>query len=86
MGFGTTVESFPEGMYGLDEVGKKPVARITLTPAAGTEPDALSEYIYARQTNRRPFHGDIPVSDHQFAEIRKSRSSASTTEHGWSRC
>ena len=29
MGFGTTVESFPEGMYGLDEVGKKPVARVT---------------------------------------------------------
>ena len=72
MGFETTVESFPEGMYGRDEVGKKPVARITLTPAAGTEPDQLSDYIYARQTNRRPFHGDIPVSDHQFAEIRQS--------------
>jgi hypothetical protein len=24
MGFGTTVESFPEGMYGRDKVGKKP--------------------------------------------------------------
>jgi hypothetical protein len=72
MGFGTTVESFPEGMYGLDEFGKKPVARITLTPAAGTEPDPLSDYIYARQTNRRPFHGDIPVSDHQFAQITQS--------------
>jgi len=72
MGFGTTVESFPEGTYGLDEVGKKPVARITLTPAAGTEPDPLSDYIYARQTNRRPFYGDVPVSDHQFAQITQS--------------
>jgi hypothetical protein len=72
MGFGTTVESFPEGMYGRDEVGKKPVARITLTPAAGTEPDQLSDFIYARQTNRRPFHRDIPVSDHEFAQITQS--------------
>jgi Nitroreductase family len=72
MGFGTTVESFPEGMYGQDEVGKKPVARITLTPAAGTEPDPLSDFIYARQTNRRPFNRDTPVSDQEFAQITQS--------------
>jgi hypothetical protein len=72
MGFGTTVESFPEGTYGRDEVGKKPVARITLTPAARTEPDQLSDFIYARQTNRRPFHGGAPVSDQEFAETRQS--------------
>jgi len=72
MGFGTTVESFPEGTYGLDEVGKKPVARITLTPGAEHQPDALSDYIYARQTNRRPSNGGAPVSDEQFAEITQS--------------
>lgn len=72
VGFGTTVESFPEGTYGRDEVGQKPVARITLTPAAGTEPDQLSDFIYARETNRRPFHGKVPVSDQQFAEITQS--------------
>ena len=73
MGFGTTVESFPEGMYGLDEVGKKPVARITRTPAAGTEPDPLSDYIYARQADESPaVQADIPVSDHQFAQITQS--------------
>ncbi len=71
MGFETAVESFPEGTYGLSEVGRKPVARITLTPAAETQPDELSDYIYARQSNRRPSPGGAPVSDQQFAEIAK---------------
>ena len=71
MGFATAVESFPEGTYGLDEVGMKPVARITLTPAAETQPDELSAYLYARQTNRRPSQGGAPVSDQQFADMAK---------------
>jgi hypothetical protein len=71
MGFETAVESFPEGTYGLSEVGMKPVAHITLTPAAETQPDELSDYLYARQTNRRPSHGGAPVSDQQFADIAK---------------
>ena len=71
MGFGTTVERFPEGTYGLDEIGKKPVARITLTPGTEDQPDALSDYVYARQTNRRPSTGGAPVSDLQFAEIAR---------------
>lgn len=71
MGFETAVETFPEGTYGLSEVGMKPVARITLTPAAETQPDELSGYIYARQSNRRPSPRGAPVSDQQFAEIAK---------------
>ena len=71
MGFETAVETFPEGTYGLSEVVMKPVARITLTPAAETQPDELSNYIYARQTNRRPSPGGAPVSDQQFADIAK---------------
>src|SRR5262245_11799295 len=72
MGFATNVESFPEGTYGLDEIGKKPVARITLTPRAERERDALSDYIEARQTNRRPSNGGAPVADQQFAEIAQA--------------
>jgi len=71
MGFKTAVESFPEGRYGLNEVGMKPVAHITLTPAAENQPDELSDYLYARQTNRRPSDGGAPVSDQQFADIAK---------------
>src|SRR5262249_25655827 len=69
MGFGTTVEGLPEGAYGLDEIGRKPVARISLVPGAEDEPDALSDYIAVRQTNRRPSNGGTPVSDQQLAEI-----------------
>ena len=71
MGFETAVESFPEGTYGLNEVGMKPVARITLTPAAEPQPDELSDYLYTRQTNRRPSPGGAAVSDQRFAEIAK---------------
>ena len=71
MGFETAVETFPEGTYGLNEVGVKPVARITLMRATETQPDELSDYIYARQTNRRPSSGGAPVSDLQFADIAK---------------
>lgn len=38
---------------------------------AETQPDELSEYLYARQTNRRPSHGGPPVSDQQFADVAK---------------
>jgi hypothetical protein len=71
MGYGTTVEAFPEGLYRLDEVGRKPVARITLTEKPNTGPDDLAGYIYARQTNRRAFE-DTPVSDDEFAELARS--------------
>ena len=71
MGFETAVETFPEGTYGLSEVGMKPVARITLMPAAQSQPDELADYIYARQSNRRPSPGGAPVSDQQFADIAK---------------
>jgi Nitroreductase family len=72
IGFDTTVESFPAGTYGLEEIGRKPVARISLTPDPTADPDELAGYIYARQTNRRPSNGGSPVSDQQFAELAVS--------------
>jgi hypothetical protein len=72
MGFDTTVEGFPEGTYGLGEIGRKPVARISLAPDPEANPDELAGYIYARQTNRRPSGGGDPVSDQQFAELEES--------------
>jgi hypothetical protein len=38
----------------------------------GVPRDRGTDFIYARQTNRRPFHRDIPVSDHEFAQITQS--------------
>jgi hypothetical protein len=71
MGYGTTVEDFPEGPYSVGEVGRKPVARIGLTKQPHTGQGNLADYIYARQTNRRPFE-DTPVSDAEFAELARS--------------
>ncbi len=71
MGYGTTVEHFPEGLYSLDEVGRKPVALITLTQQPNTGQDDLASYIYMRQTNRRPFE-ETPLSDEEFAELARS--------------
>jgi hypothetical protein len=71
MGYGTTVEVFPEGLYSLDGLGRKPVARITLTKRTETAQNNLAGYIYKRQTNRRPFE-ETPVSDEEFAELRRS--------------
>jgi hypothetical protein len=69
MGFETAVESFPEGRYGLDEIGRKPVARISLAPAEEGEPDGLAGRIYQRQTNRRPSEGGRLVTDSEFTEL-----------------
>jgi len=71
MGYGTTVEDFPEGPYRLDEVGRKPVARITLTKEPNIRPDDFAGYIHTQQTNRRSFE-DTPVSDDEFAELARS--------------
>jgi hypothetical protein len=71
MGYGTTVEDFPEGAYNLDEVGRKPVALITLTKQPNIGQDDLAGYIYTRQTNRRPFE-ESPVSDEEYAVLARS--------------
>jgi hypothetical protein len=72
MGFDTAVGGFPEGTYGLEEIGRKPVARISLARGHKADKDELADYIYARQTNRRPSEGGEPVSDEQFAELADS--------------
>jgi hypothetical protein len=72
MGYETIVEDFPEGFYDLDEIGRKPVARITLTEQPNVRQDDLAGYLYKRQTNRRPFVGGTRVSGEEFAELVRS--------------
>jgi hypothetical protein len=59
-GFETEVEHLPKGAHGLDEIGRKPVARIRLRPVAAARPDELARFIGQRQTNRKPYHGPPP--------------------------
>src|SRR5262245_5346585 len=71
----TDVEYLPEGPYGLDEVGHKPVARITLRPAWSTTPGGepgsagLADAIGRRQTNRRAYGGPF-LTEGEAEEIR----------------
>jgi hypothetical protein len=58
-GYHTAVELLPDGPYGLDEIGRKPVASIELRPGAVTGPDELADAIGRRQTNRKPYTGPL---------------------------
>ena len=58
-GYEADIELLPDGPYGPEETGRKPVARIELRPAPATRPDELADAIGQRQTNRRPYTGPL---------------------------
>jgi hypothetical protein len=66
-GYKAAYELLPEGTYGPQEIGRKPVARIQLTKAPKNV-SPLSEHIFTRSTSRLPYSSDI-VDDRQFAGI-----------------
>ena len=73
-GYETDVEYLPRGAYGLEEVGRKPVARIALRRSAATRRDDLVDFIGQRQTNRKPYRGPL-LSDEEAEVIRGQVSS-----------
>lgn len=68
-GHETDVEYLPRGAHGLEEVGRKPVARIALRRSAATRRDDLADFIGQRQTNRKPYTGPL-LRDQEAQEIR----------------
>ena len=68
-GLAAVVTWFPEGTYGLGEIGTKPVAHVELQPArsAGGR-DPLRETVCVRQTNRARYHG-APVGPGEREEL-----------------
>jgi hypothetical protein len=75
LGYETDVECLPRGPYGLEEIGRKPVARIELRQSATARPDDLAEFIAQRQTNRKPYTGPF-LSDEEAANLRAQVRSA----------
>jgi hypothetical protein len=61
-GYACRVEYLPEGEYDLDEIGRKPVARIVLHRDRDVRRDDLAEFLMLRQTNRRPYSGPLLTS------------------------
>jgi Nitroreductase family len=79
MGYETSVEYLPEGSYALEEVGRKPVARISLDKREGLQKDEFYDYIFERQTNRKNY-GGRPLSIMEVGALRKSFSSDGSIE------
>lgn len=69
LGYDTQVDYFPEGIYEVNEIGQRPVARIILSQNTNVTKDQLVKYIYHRQTNRKPYSGSL-VSNSEFAEVK----------------
>jgi hypothetical protein len=73
IGYGSALDYFPEGFYGLDEIGKKPVAGVSLSREANARKDELYDYIFSRQTNRKNYAGPgMMASDTEFEQLRRS--------------
>lgn len=68
-GYQTDVEYLPEGAHGLEAIGRKPVARITLRKAATARRDELADSIPRRQTNRKPYTGPL-LTDQEADQLR----------------
>ncbi|HSH05042.1 MAG TPA: hypothetical protein VLL52_21185 [Anaerolineae bacterium] len=70
MGYETHVDYFPQGTYPFEEIGQKPVAKLSLTRRENMPKDILFDAIYTRQTNRRSYKGPMITAD-EIAQIRK---------------
>lgn len=72
-GYDSILDYFPEGFYGQDEIGMRPVARITLSKQANPRKDELYDYIFPRQTNRKNYVGPkMMASGAEFDLLQKS--------------
>jgi hypothetical protein len=75
-GYETDVDYLPEGAHALEEIGRKPLARIHLRHSPTTKPDELASFIGQRQTNRKPYRGP-PLREQERADIRAQSQSSS---------
>ena len=74
-GYESTIDYFPEGFYGQDGIGKKPVARVSLSKPAYARKDEFYDYIFRRQTNRKNYAGPkMMASNAEFESLQKSYS------------
>lgn len=62
LGYQTEIQWFPQGNYSLEEIGKKPAANIKIKRDANIQKHELADYVFARQTNRRIYKGEIITS------------------------
>lgn len=69
LGLRAAVELFPEGVYGTDQAGTRPVARVRLEADPGVKKDPLYQAIPARATNRTDYRGPL-ITAAEFARLK----------------
>jgi hypothetical protein len=73
IGYDSVLDYFPEGFYGQDEIGEKPVAKVSLVKPAYARKDELYDHIFQRRTNRKNYAGPrMMVSDAELESLQKS--------------
>ncbi len=69
-GYVAEISLFPEGKYGVSDIGKKAIAKIILKKQDGVRSDILSDWISERMTRRTIYSGpDLTLEN--FDSIRK---------------
>lgn len=70
-GFETQVEYLPQGDYTVEknQIGIKPIAKITLAKSDTISNDILYNNIYQRQSNRSPYKGKM-ITEKEFDDLR----------------
>lgn len=69
-GYAADIRLFPQGAYGISEIGKKPVATVKLIAKPDILPDPLFSFWQQRMTNRSEYSGDA-ISADEFAKLRE---------------
>jgi hypothetical protein len=71
-GYSVNVEYLPQGEYEVKghQIGSKPVAKISITKDSNIATDIFFDYIYQRQSNRRPYKGEM-ISHAEFGKIKQ---------------
>ena len=70
-GFLANITLFPDGIDPLEQIGRNPVARISLTNQSGVPEDELFRYILQRHTSRRVYTGP-PLGDEEIRMLQRS--------------
>jgi hypothetical protein len=67
LGFTPEVDYLPEGDYSFSEIGKKPIAKLSLQKSE-IKREPIFNQIYTRQTTRSIYHGNI-LTDEELNKI-----------------
>ncbi|MBK8394046.1 MAG: nitroreductase family protein [Leptospiraceae bacterium] len=69
IGYDAEIKILPDGEYKFEEIGKKPVAKVKLTPSKSTG-HTLYEFVKQRATNRAVYTGEY-ITDEEFSKLKK---------------